>query len=152
MRTSVIPDLIDAMVTGFAALTGMEDVSVSDGLPLSNNEGTYLYVGVSDPNATQTAAARSTQTWPLATFTAREETGDITLAVESIDGGGDIKAVRDEVFRVAGLIQDHLRTSKTLGVAGVLWLSYSDSDLDQAQAPAGAAAMLTFKIHYTARI
>ena len=151
-RTSVIPDLIDAMVADFAALTGMESVQVCDGLPLINDTGTYLYVGVDDPDGMKVSSADADQTWPHATAHARNEDGGITLACESIDGEGDLKACRDEAFRVAGLVQDRLRATPTLGVTGVLWTSYANHRLEQAQTSAGAAALLTFRIAFTARI
>ena len=151
-RTSVIPDLIDVMVSDFAALSGMEAVQVSDGLPLSNEPGTYLFVGVDDPDGMRTTSADSEQSWPHATAHSRSEEGAITLAVESRDGEGTAKTVRDEVYRVAGLIQDRLRASKTLGVPGVLWLSFSTHRLEQAQTMDGATALLTFRVTFTARI
>lgn len=151
-RTSVIPDLIDAMISDFAALTGMESVQVCDGLPLTNDPGTYLYVGVDDPDGMKVASADAEQTWPHATAQARNEDGGITLACESIDGEGDIKACRDEVFRVVGLVQTRLRATPTLGVTGVLWTSYANHRLEQAQTSAGAAALLTFRISFSARI
>lgn len=152
MRTSVIPDLIDAMVADFASLLG-DEVTVSDGYPVTNNPGTYLFVGVDDPtDRTPATSATATQDWPLATPTGRSEEGDVTLAAESWNGEADQKRARDEVFGVAGAIQNRLRESKTLGVPGVLWLSFTDLRLEQAQSPAGAAALLTFRIQFKARL
>jgi len=152
MRTSVIPDLLDAMVDQFAVLLG-DGVTVSDGYPVTNEPGCYLFVGVDDPESrTPASSASASQEWPLATPTGRKEEGDLTLAVESWNGDGDQKAARDEVFAVAGQIQDELRSSKTLGVAGVLWLSFTNLRLEQAQSPAGAGARLVFDIHFQARI
>lgn len=151
MRTSVIPDLVDAMVAQFTPLLG-DYVTVSDGLPLTNNPGTYLFVGVDDPDGTRTASADSEQSWPHATAVGRNEEGAVTLAAESYDGAGDAKAARDQVFAVAGALQDYVRTSKTLGVPGVLWLNFSSLRLEQAQAPTGAFALLTFRINFQARL
>ena len=66
--------------------------------------------------------------------------------------GADQKAARDEVFRVAAEIQTALRASTTLGVPGVLWLSFTNLRLEQAQGAGGAGALLTFQIDFTARI
>lgn len=151
-RTSVIPDLIDAMVADFGSLPDLSDVIVSDGLQLTNEAGTYLWVGVDDPDGQRTPSADAEQEWPHATAHSRNESGAITLACESTSGAGDAKAARDEVFRVAGVIQDRLRTSKTLGVAGVLWLNFTGLRLEQAQTRDGAAALLTFRINFQARI
>lgn len=150
--TSLIPDLIDAMVSDFAALTGMASVTVCDGLPLVNDDGTFLYVGVDDPDGMRVTAADAEQSWPHATAQARNEEGAVTLACESLDGAGDLKACRDEVFRVAGLVQDRLRMSKTLGVPGVMWLNCTSLRLEQAQTGDGASALLTFRVNYQARI
>lgn len=151
-RTSVVPDLIDAMVSDFGALPALADVTVSDGLALTNEIGTYLWVGVDDPDGMKTASADADQTWPHATAQARNEEGGITLSVQSITGDGNPKDVRDEVYRVAGAIQTRLRESKTLGVPGVLWLSFANHRLDQWQTRDGAVALLTFRITFTARI
>jgi len=151
-RTSVVPDLIDAMVSDFGALPALADVTVSDGLALTNEIGTYLWVGVDDPDGMKTASADADQAWPHATAQARNEEGGITLSVESITGDGNPKDVRDEVYRVAGAIQTRLRESKTLGVPGVLWLSFANHRLEQGQTRDGAVALLTFRITFTARI
>ena len=49
-------------------------------------------------------------------------------------------------------IQTALRASTTLGVPGVLWLSFTNLRLEQAQGAGGAGALLTFQIDFTARI
>lgn len=151
-RTSVVPDLIDAMVSDFAALSDLSGVEVSDGLSLTNEPGTYLYVGVDDPEGLKVSAADADQTWPHATAQARNEEGSITLAVESINGDGAAKDARDEVYRVAGAIQDRLCATPTLGVPGVLWTSFANHRLEQAQSSEGASALITFRITFTARI
>ena len=73
-------------------------------------------------------------------------------ARESWNGDADQKAARDEVLRVAAEIQTALRASTTLGVPGVLWLSFTNLRLEQAQGAGGAGALLTFQIDFTARI
>ena len=152
MTTSRIPALIDAMLADFPTLVGLGSVTVCDGLPLTNETGTYLYVGVDDPDGLRVAAADAEQSWPHAVAQGRDEEGGVTLACESIDGGGDLKACRDEVFRVVGLVQDRLRASKTLDVPGVLWLNATQLRFEQAQTSVGAAALLTFRVNYQARI
>lgn len=150
-RTSVVPDLIDTMVADFAAR--LPGVIVSDGYSGLNEPGTALYVGVDDPASTSPAnAATSSQDWPLLTGRSRDETGEVTLAVEALDGSGDAKAARDGVFAVAGVVQDRLRESITLEVPGVLWLGYTSQTLNQAQTPDGAVALLRFTIAFKARI
>lgn len=152
MSSSVIPALIDAMVADFGALPALSGVEVWDGLPMTNAPGTYLFIGVDDPDVTKVSAADAEQEWPHATAQSRNEDGAITLACESIDGSGDLKACRDEVFRVVGVVLDRVRTTKTLGVPGVLWLNSTGLRLEQGQGDAGASALLTFRITYTARI
>lgn len=63
-----------------------------------------------------------------------------------------IKRLPAMVFRVAAEIQTALRASTTLGVPGVLWLSFTSLRLEQAQGAGGAGALLTFQIDFTARI
>ncbi len=145
----IYADLIDAMVADFAALPALADVTVCDGMPLTNDPGTYLFVGIDDLDAASSDGASGVQSWPLATHTQREDAGDVLLAAYADNGEGGMKAARDAATAVLDAVQARVRANQTLGVAGVLWLSFSDY---RYRALDVGAALLLFRIHFTARI
>lgn len=147
----IFADLIDAMVAEFAALPALADVTVTDGQPLSNEPGTYLFVGIDDPDSTSADGARGAQSWPLACHSPREDEGDILLAAYADNGEGDLKSARDAATAVLEAVQVHVRVNQTLGVTGVQWLNFDAYRYQPMQGHA-AAALLFFNIHYLARI
>lgn len=148
----IYADLIDAMVADFATLPALAGVTVTDGPPLSNDPGAYLFVGVDNPDTDSGIGASGTQTWPLATFTNREDTGEVWLAAYADNGTGAMKDARDAATAVMEAVQDRVRTNLTLGVQGVLWLTFSDYSYRPMQTGNGAAVVLLFRIAYSARI
>lgn len=155
MATSVVPALIDALVTNAAAVVPANTL-VFDGLGITADPGSsYLMVGVDDVDSTDKAfAADSTQTWANANYTARDEEGHIVCAAVAWNGDGDQKAARDKAYAIAASVENMLRANPSQGVANLLWSSFgSRSQLSQdQQATAGALAILVFRIHFRARI
>lgn len=154
VRTSVVPELLDALIAQARAVLEPQGVEVIDGLPAAWTVGDFLYVGVTDPDSpTPTAAATSTQKWPLATPTGRDETGTITCYAYVQRGSADPKEARDAAFGIVGAVQSLLRGPDVrLGVPGVLRTSFASQDFDQGQTADGALAVVTFRIDFTARI
>lgn len=153
MATSVIPDLIDALIA--AAATALPGVDVLDGPQVTDAApGDYLMVGVEDLDSAEEAnAAESRQQWANANYTARDEDGEITCVALSWNGDGDQKAARDAVFATAAALEDALRANPSLGVSSVLWTGYGSlTQFIQAQGDTGAAAQLTFRVHFIARL
>ena len=148
----IFADLIDAMVADFAALPALAGVNICDGPPRINDPGAYLFVGIDNPDDDSGVGASGTQTWPLATNSAREDTGEIWMAAYADNGDGDMKAARDACTSVVEAVQDRVRTNLTMGVPGVLWLQFSDYSYRPMQTDNGAAVVLLFRIHYSARI
>lgn len=148
--TLVYADVIDALVEQLPAV--LADVEVCDGAPLTNEPGTYLFVGVDDPDTTSSMGAAGVQSWPTSGFADREDEGDIFLAAFAEDGSGDLRSARDESNRAMLGVQDYVRANPTLGIPGVLWLSFSDYSYRPTQDGEGAAVLLFFRLHYTARI
>ena len=148
----IFADLIDAMVADFAELPELVDVTVCDGPPRVNDPGAYLFVGVDNPDDESGIGASGTQSWPLATNTAREDAGEVWLAAYADNGDGLIKPARDEATAVMAAVQDRVRANLTLGVPGVLWLKFDDYSYRPMQTSNGAAVVLLFRVTYTARI
>jgi len=168
IRTSVVPDLIDAIVTTMQAAvaaavisdpTGiLADLCVEDGPQLDTGDQDSLQVGVSDPESTDlvTAATGSEKPGPFGTNHPRDEIGEIFLVAQAWNGDSDgtaTKQARDHVYAIAGAVAMVARSNPSWGVSGVLWTGYgSNSLLRQSQDDNGARASLTFRISYRARI
>lgn len=153
-RSSVIPDLIDALVAVGGSL--MPDVTVTDGLPLEANTGAYLSIGVDDPGVTSAAvAARSTVEWAgAALINGLNEAGEITCAAWTRGrADADMKTSRDEAFAIHAALLAYIRTHVGLGVAGVwsTWVGGAD-EFSQTQDEYGATAILRFGFYFKARI
>lgn len=150
-RSSVIPDLIDALVGLVCPL----EVTVTDGLPLVANPGVYLAFGVDDPGVRSAAtAARATTEWAGAALAnGMNEVGEVTCATWSQRGDADPKAARDDVFAVHAWLLGYIRTHVGLGVAGVWDTRVGGADeFSQDQNEFGAAAILRFAVSFKARI
>lgn len=151
MATSVVPALIDALVSG--ARAALTDRIVYDGFGISNDPGEFLMVGVSDDGPDASRAVSSHQEWANANHTARDEEGDITCMAVSWNGDADQKAARDGAYATKAAVENMCRTNPSLGLDNVLWTSAgTDENLEQNQDDAGALAILTFTIAYQARI
>lgn len=154
MATSVVPALIDALVTQCTtALTGV--ANVYDGTGVTDQPGDWLMVGVEDPDtdAESTAATTFEAPGPFGTNRPRDETGEVVLLAHSWNGDGNAKTARDAVYAVAAAVANLCRTTPALGVSGVLWTGYgATTQLVQNQDSNGARAYLVFRISFRARI
>lgn len=152
-RSSVIPDLIDALVALGDSL--LVDVTTTDGLPLASNPGSYFAVGVDDPGVTHAAtSAQSTADWAGASLAnGMNEAGGVTCAAWATRGDGDPKAARDDVFAIHTALLAYTRTHVGLGVPGVwsTWIGGAD-EFVQIQDEGGASAILRFTFNFKARI
>ena len=153
MATTVLPDLIDALVTN--ARTALPDVLVYDGFGVDAEPGhQYLMIGVDDVDAKGSAwAANSEQVWANANYTSRDEEGVVVCAALAWNGDSDPKAARDGAFEVVGAVETMCRANPSLGVAQLLWTSAGHRmELSQDQGESGAIAVVIFQIRYRARI
>lgn len=154
MATSVVPALIDALVT--AARTALPDALVSDGIGATDDPGDFLMIGVEDPDIEGASFSADTrQDWANANYTTRDEQGEITCVALSWNGDGPegAKAARDGAYAISAAVETLLRANPSLGVDGLLWTGFgSSSQLSQAQGSAGASALLVFRINFRARV
>lgn len=152
MATSVVPALIDAMVSTFtSAITG---ATVYDGTGTSDDPGDYLMIGVDDPDSPSPAVSADVQQqWANVNYLARDEVGEITCAALSWNGDGNTKAARDAVYAILAAVENALRSNPSLGLANLLWTSFGTSQqLTQLQSDSGAMALVIFRVHFEARI
>ena len=163
MATSVVPGLIDALVS--QAGTALNGLLVLDGFgtppdsaPDTGSTADFLMVGAEDPNDTGASLAASTEEvpGPFGTNRPRDEVGEIVLVALSWNGDMDQKAARDAVYASAAAVADLCRLDRNtphLGVTGLLWTGYgSRSELHQNQTDQAAIAQLTFRISFRARL
>lgn len=152
-RTSVLPDLIDALLAHAKALPSLSNVIITDAVDTSQSNLPRFMVGVSDPDSmSPQPSAQADQTWPNANPVSRDETGFVTCAVTSSSGDDDPKLMRDEVFRIAGEIQTMLRSSIQQSVPGLMWTSYTGQMFEQWRTSRGIEALLRFRVEFKARI
>lgn len=153
MATTVLPALIDALVTN--ATAALPDVLVYDGFGVDAEPGNqYLMVGVEDVDSKGSSwAATAEQEWANANYTARDEDGVVICAALAWNGDSDAKAARDDAFAVVAAVENMCRTTPSQGVANLLWTSAGHRlQLTQDQAESGAIAIVVFQIRYRARI
>jgi hypothetical protein len=150
--TSAVPAVIDALLA--AATTALVDVAVYDGTGISDDPGDFLMVGVEDPDSdTFATSVDAQQSWPHIGHRVRDESGDITCSALSWNGDGDQKAARDAVYAITAQLEELLRDDPTLGLGPLVRTEFgTTSQLIQRQGDSGAMAMLTFKVHFDARI
>lgn len=172
-RTSVVPDLIDALIDLWRSQSDLAGVKVTDGISTAYELGTYLMVGVDDPELTQWTSAEATQEWALATPTGRNESGSITCLVQAWSGDVTPGAARREAFRVFAAVQESLWTTgptmtaqpdlvpavfrsafgvSALAVIGVWKAGVGAHRLIQAQNDEGALASIIFQLNFNARL
>lgn len=151
-RSSVVPDLLDALVSAFQELA--PDFTVSDGFPLEWNTGDFLAVGVDDPQASSPApSARSDAEWAGAHRSmGLNESGEVTCAAWSWRGDADTREAREAVYGALSAVQDYLRDPVGMGVDG-LWSTWlAGTQLSQDQTPDGALVLLVFRVGFKARL
>ena len=151
MSTSVVPALIDALVA--AGTTALPSTIVSDGVPVTDDPGDFLMVGIQDPDAETPLSADSAeaqQSWGAAR--PRTETGSVYCCAYSWNGNGDAKAARNAVYAIAAAVANALRPND-LAVPGLQGVGYGTSTtFRQGQSDYGAGALLMFSVEYAAHI
>lgn len=158
MAVSIVPVLIDALVT--QATAALSDANVYDGYGVTSDPGSYLMVGVDDPDSASRAPSMSqSQTMATAgTPRSRTETGTIPNVIYCWNGDGATgqKAARDAAYGVAEALATILRADPSLGItapaAQVVVCQVDSITLDQNQDTNGADALVTLTVAFEARI
>lgn len=153
MATSIIPALIDALVTRCeAALTA---VAVHDGYGVSGDVVDNLMIGVDDPFSDQASpTAEAEQSWAnVGSGRTKDETGNITCCAYATSGGTDQKAVRDAAYAITEAVENLLRTDPEVGLGPTVRTEFGTAQkFLQDQDQDGAWALIVFDIHFDARI
>lgn len=153
MTSTILFDVIDALYAKFdAALPG---IVVSDGFAVTQDPGSYLMVGIEDPETTGLpVAATSRQQWATLGDRQRDDNGAVWCVAESWNGDANQKAARVALKTTLDAAASVVNADPTLGgVTGLLWAGYGvTSNLMQAQNENGAIARMSFQIAYRTRI
>lgn len=153
MATTAVPAFLDAIVAGARAAS--PSLKVYDGFGATDDPGDFLMVGVSDPDMDGVEnAAEAQQDWAtVGRQGARNEEGDVTCVALSWNGDGNAKAARDAAYATVAIVETFCRNDPPLGIPTLLWNSALTShQLLQNQDDQGALAMVTFRVHFEARL
>lgn len=154
MGTSVVFDLIPALVTAFTA--GLPNtIHVIDGDTVTGDAGTFLMVGWEDPDNDRATSATGKQDWAGLGARARDEEGTITCLVIAWNGDSDFAAARAALRAATDGVEGLLRADPNLdgAVPGLMWTGYgTNTQLRQWLSDQGAVATCTFDVAFKARI
>lgn len=154
MLVSRFPTVIDGVLATLNADSNLTGVSISDGLPIS--EDRYLdliLIGNSGDGEDTRAGSISQEYHDLAGIdSTRDETIQIFCAVISQTGNVDVATTRTRAFQLLGYVSDALRNNFTLGAAGVLRVEMTDIEVTVEQFADGTAVRLPFTITATTLI
>lgn len=146
MSETLIPDLLDALVTAWKAdatlLAYGQRLRIFDGPPLTDRAAEIeLWVGATGLDADEEVVVFNQS---RADFEGdRDETLTIAHAVWVANGSHDISAARRLAVTVYAAAAATVRTS-TLSVAGVQAIDVSDGRLRQGEFDSGVGAVLSF--------
>lgn len=152
--SSLVPEVIDAVVAQTAAPLAAIGAMVSDGDLMPALNTTALLVGVDDNELDGTASSASeTQDWANAHGAAVDASGTVTCAIYSWSTDRNQKTARDQVYAVADVLATVCAATPTLGIPRLLWTrAYTQQALRQRQTDQGAYALLIVSLFYRARV
>jgi hypothetical protein len=155
MGTSVVPQLIDALVARTRA--ALPNIEVFDGTGVSADPGDFVMIGVEDPDPASTgfSATASQTAGPLGSTKPRDQTGVLWCIAYSWTGDLDQKLARDTAYSYLAAVENLLRADPTLGIAagGMFVAQMGDTEqLSQKPTKGGVDAALMFNISFFARI
>lgn len=148
MSETLIPDLLDALVTAWTAdatlLAYGQRLRISDGPPLTDRAAEIeIWVGATGLESDEEVVVFNQTRADFAGN--RDETLTVANAVWVANGSHDIAAARRLAVVVYAAAAATIRTS-TLAVAGVMALDVSDGRLRQGQFDTGVGAVLSFNV------
>ena len=158
MTTSIVPQLIDALVAA-AVANAPATTRVYDGYGTSNDPGDYLMIGVDDPDSDGWTNSVDAQQDPSSVGPpsgARDQTGSVACTALSWSGAGDQKAARDAAAATMAALEAYVRANPGLSIASqsqTFWCWFTPSETwKQQQGSGGAQAQVVFRIGFFARL
>jgi hypothetical protein len=148
MATSRYPAVVDAIVTTLQAAPALSAVTVTDGLPITEDRLTSLVIVGNSGDPEEPYAGRFEQEYHdlAGVNSTRDETVTVPCCVLAQTGDIDVSATRSSAFTILGAVESALRANYALGVDGVLRVEMSGGDVIVSQFADGTAVRLTFTI------
>lgn len=155
VKTSVVPAVLDYLVTTFQAASTLSGVTVYDG-PVTTAAAPQrvLWVGLQDPDsAAAPVGAESQQEWVGLGARQRNELLTVHCVAEAWGGATDVKAMRDAAYNIVAAVEVILQADPTFG--GLVLHTDNTAvtrQLRQNNTSAGQVARVYFSIKAKARI
>lgn len=155
------PDVMVALYTGLNAGKGQpggvaSNVTIQYGAWRPTNVSNFLMIGADDPDESIVQGAVTNQGWAHSTGTARDDEGDVICCAMAWNGDqGDVGAKKalDDAVAIATAVGTFCLADYTLGLAELSWALFGGQlGIQFRQEDSGVTAVLTFRIHYKARI
>jgi len=144
----------DAVLTTLRADTNLATLTVSDGLPITQERYDDLVIIGNSGDPEQPEAGRITQSYHdlAGTSSTRDETVTLYCCVMSQTGDVDISTTRSRAFEVLGWVESAIRANYGLSLANVLAVEITDVSCIIDQFADGTAVRLPFTLQATSII
>jgi hypothetical protein len=160
MADSVVPDVIDYLVTLFTAdvtlgqAAAPNTVAVYDGPRLEQSPSQRnLYIGLTDPDSDEPVSANSEQEWAALGRQAVTENLTIHCCAEAWSGETDVRTLRLAAYAIVHAVETLVRADPMLGGLVLFCEPVSGgTELRQDQTSQGMLVKLLFRIDAKARI
>lgn len=154
MLVSRFPTVIDGVLSTLKADANLTTVTISDGLPVTEDRYLDIILIGNSGDGEDTRAGNITQEYhDLAGINStRDETIQIFCAIISQTGNVDVATTRSRAFDLLGHISNALRNNYNLNAAGVLRVELTDIEVTVEQFADGTAVRLPFTITATTLI
>ena len=154
MSASAVPTVITRLL---ATMPGKvpANTAVRDGFDISGDPSKFLMVGVEDPDAAgYETSGSSTQDWAGVGNYRRNESGEVVCCALAWDAAGKAAAARTQAYGIVDAVADALVQDPNLGSGDpTLICAYGGRHaLNQSLTNAGALALVTFTVAFTARL
>jgi hypothetical protein len=144
----------DATLTTLRADTNLATLTVSDGLPITQERYDDLVIIGNSGDPEQPEAGRITQAYHdlAGTSSTRDETVTLNCCVMSQTGDVDISTTRTRAFEVLGWVESAIRANYGLGLTNVIAVEITDISCIIDQFADGTAVRLPFTLQATSII
>lgn len=154
MLVSRFPTVIDGILTTLRADNNLTTVTISDGLPVTEDRYLDIILIGNSGDGEDTRAGNITQEYHdlAGVNSTRDETIQIFCAIISQTGNVDVATTRSRAFELLGYVSNALRNNYHLNATGVLRVELTDIDVNVEQFADGTAVRLPFTITATTLI
>lgn len=149
--TSRFAAVYDALLATLQADTNLATITVSDGLPITQDRITDLVIigNSGDPENTEAGSISQNYHDMAGTSSTRDETVQINCFVMSQTGDVDVSATRTRAFQVMGWVESAIRANYALGLANVLAVEITDISVLIDQFADGTSVRMPFTVQAT---